>query len=378
MAFRFIHTGDWHFGKPFGRFDDDTGAVLRQARGDIASRVAEAARSRDIRHVLVAGDVFDAPGLSDDAIRRLLARLRQAGDIVWHLLPGNHDPARDDGIWSRLAGLGLPDNVRLHLAPETAQLEPGVELLPSPCTSHRGGGDPTAWMDRAPRTAGAIRIGLAHGSTQGFGGSEPDAGALIDPGRRASAGLDYLALGDWHGAREIAPGVWYAGTPEPEQFQENDPGYVLAVKIDHAGAIPQVEKVATAQFRWYRRGFSVGAGGHDTAKTVEAALRALDDDPERCLVRVELTGDVTAAEDAALHQVIEDYGSGVRHLRLRTGSLNVHLETAAEAVRDRDVARLAEALAAEAQSADPATAAVARTALEKLLQYDRIVPGDAA
>ena len=51
------------------------------------------------------------------------------------------------------------------------------------------------------------------------------ASVAIAPARARDAGLAYLALGDWHGTREIAPATWYAGTPEPEPVEEPRPRF---------------------------------------------------------------------------------------------------------------------------------------------------------
>ena len=91
------------------------------------------------------------------------------------------------------------------------------------------------WMDGVPSPAGALRIGLAHGSVQGFG-SAGEANVPIDPARVKSAGLSYLALGDWHGTTRISDRAWYSGTPEPDGFRDNDPGNALIVRVDDAAA----------------------------------------------------------------------------------------------------------------------------------------------
>ena len=64
--------------------------------------------------MLVAGDVFDAETVPEALSGQLLARLKAYPTLTWHLLPGNHDPARSGGVWSALVG-GLPANVRVHL-----------------------------------------------------------------------------------------------------------------------------------------------------------------------------------------------------------------------------------------------------------------------
>ena len=46
------------------------------------------------------------------------------------------------------------------------------------------------------------------------------------------AGLDYLALGDWHRTLQIGPATWYAGTPEADRFNSQEIGQALLVEIE--------------------------------------------------------------------------------------------------------------------------------------------------
>ena len=94
--------------------------------------------------------------------------------------------------------------------------------------------DLTAWTARC-QTPGRIRIGLAHGGVVDFG-SEAATPAIIPPNRAKTAGLDYLALGDWHGQMQLTPRTWYAGTPEPDSFKDHPPAGSLLVDIPAPGA----------------------------------------------------------------------------------------------------------------------------------------------
>src|SRR3546814_16371087 len=91
-----------------------------------------------------------------------------SSDLRWVLLPGNHDPARADGLWSRLAS-EAPDTVIVCLEPQPIELAEGYWLLPAPLQYKRTQDDPTAWFDHAETPDGAKRIGLAHGPIRDFG-----------------------------------------------------------------------------------------------------------------------------------------------------------------------------------------------------------------
>ena len=247
-GFRFLHTADWQLGKPFGRLPPEVRTLLQEARLEAIDTLAAAAREVGAQHVLVAGDVFDCAEPGDRVWRTACNKMSASPDLRWWLLPGNHDPARADGLWSRLAR-DPPANVAALLTPEPAEVQPGVWILPAPLTHRRSSADATAWFDVAKTPPGAVRIGLAHGSVQGFGSQTPNNPVAPDRARRA--GLDYLALGDWHGQVRIDERTWYAGTPEPDRFKVDDTGRALVVAAG-AGEPPRVEGVGTGRYIWLK------------------------------------------------------------------------------------------------------------------------------
>ena len=299
MSFSFLHTADWHIGKPFGRLPPERAAGLRLARLDCIDRLADAARSGGHCHVLVGGDVYDSPGLANRELREPMARLRSHVDIAWHIIPGNHDPSNAGGVWERLFREGLPANVFIHLEPRPSELSPGCFLLPAPLGAKAMTRDPSAWMDDATTPPGAIRVGLAHGSVREFGG-DTKGGISIAADRAERARLDYLALGDWHGALRIGQRTWYSGTPEPDGFLDNDPGYALSVRIDGAGGPPAVARIETAQFRWWRR--SIDLARPTDLAAFEAEIDRLGQRAGKTLVEVEPAGLVTLEQDAEIER----------------------------------------------------------------------------
>ena len=244
---RFIHTADWQIGKVFRKFGEKE-PVLQQARLDAIETMGALARKEGADRILVAGDLYDNDAPSPKTLLEPLERMTRSGHVQWHIIPGNHDPHRSQGIWDRVQAAGLPDNVHLLLSPEPVDL-PGVTLFPAPLMRKSDVRDLTEWMDAAPSAPGSLRIGLAHGSVVGFQ-SEGDANNQIDPGRPQKARLDYLALGDWHRTVSIGPRVWYSGTPEPDRFGSQQSGKALVVDIAGTGATPVVTEHVVGRFGW--------------------------------------------------------------------------------------------------------------------------------
>lgn len=217
---RFVHSSDLQIGKKFGVLEPKVATVLQNERHEVLNRLGEIAVKQDAPIVLLAGDIFDKEQLTNVTIRKPIEIMRRWSRITWHLMPGNHDLLRDNGLWDRLARMGIPDNVKLHTAANAIKIADDVPayLLPAPLRYISSADDLTSYMDKEPTPDGAIRIGMAHGSVRGFG-SEGEASNLISPDRAQTAGLAYLALGDWHRQIKIGERVWYSGTPEPEFVQ---------------------------------------------------------------------------------------------------------------------------------------------------------------
>lgn len=362
--FTFIHTADWQIGKPFGEFAGDKPGVLRQARLEAIDRIADVARQRGAGHVLAAGDLFDFATGSTPLVRQVVQRLAAHRDIAWHLISGNHDPARPASVWDDVRAAAPPANVVLHLEPQATEIARGVVLLPAPLKAKSSVSDPTDWMDDAPTPAGSIRIGMAHGSVTGFG-SEGDAAVPIDPARPRRAGLSYLALGDWHGTKKIADRVWYSGTPEPDSFQDNDPGHVLAVTIAGTEATPHVERVRSAKHTWAKRDMRVTAASD--LDPLLAELAALGPAAPHHLLQLTLAGRVALAHRLEINAQLSGLEARLFHLACDLSGLAVMHETADLAQFASGAVRtVAERLSTEARGADEERARIAAAALIKL------------
>lgn len=364
MTFTFVHTADWQIGRLFASFPADKAPLLREARLSVIGRIAAVARRCGAGHVLVAGDVYDSRDIADRDLTQSLARMRREHDLTWHLLPGNHDPAHDGGIWERVQRTGYPANVKSYLDPVPAIIAPDVALLPAPLLARATFGDPTAWMDAAPTPGARYRIGLAHGSIQGFGNEDGEAAVPIAPGRAGSAGLSYLALGDWHGVTRVSEHVWYSGTPEPDRFPDNDPGFVLVVRLGEPGRPPHVERHATAQYTWLKR--TVDASALSSLEHLVAEMLS-GVSPETLLIDLMLSGSPSLAAWAAIESQLALLEPRLFHLAVDSSSVTVLPEVVElDEFGAGDLRQAAEMLSAMACDPSEEQAATASLALRKL------------
>lgn len=358
MAITFLHTGDWHIGKPFGGFPNEQAANLRRARLDAIERLAEIAREGGASDVLVAGDMFDRPSLADRDLRAPFGQMKSHAGLVWHVIPGNHDPAVQGGIWERARRDGLPTNVRLHLESLPVEITQACWLLPAPLTVKAMAHDPTAWMDGAATPVGALRIGLAHGSVQGFG-SERGASIEISPDRPKRAGLDYLALGDWHGARQIGPRAWYAGTPEPDGFLDNAPGCALLVTVQGGDAAPLISRREIGTFRWLQR--EIHTIRPSDLAALEGEIEGLGARARQVLLAVDVRGRVSLEQDRDVRSRLDRLDGRVFHLsgRFEHMSLGVVADDVARLTAGslREIGRDLADVAADSEHPESAVAA---------------------
>lgn len=316
---RLLHTADWQIGKCYGQFEPDEAALLAEARFNAIERLAALARGRQIDLVVVAGDVFDAQGVADKTIHRLFHAMRGYPG-PWVLLPGNHDAGLAESVWTRATRLkAIPDNVHVCLKPEPLLLEAlGAAILPAPLTQRHTYADLTEWFAGADTPAGMARIGLAHGCVQGILAEDIDSANPIAAGRAEQARLDYLALGDWHGTKQVDARTWYSGTPETDRFKANDSGQALLIELPGPGAPAVVTPVATGQYRWQFLAFTL-----QVASDIDQALASLNNLGPADVVRLSWSGQTDLVGYRRLQESIVQIQGRVRSLQADFSALRL-------------------------------------------------------
>lgn len=113
---RFLHTSDWHIGKPLRnhRRDDEYEKALAE--------VLDVARREDVDCVLVAGDVFDSVAPPPDAERMVFDFFREliGARIPAVVIAGNHDHPRRMNAFSQVLDL-----VQIHVRGEPVMADNG-------------------------------------------------------------------------------------------------------------------------------------------------------------------------------------------------------------------------------------------------------------
>jgi len=380
----FIHTADWQLGKSFARVEEfSKRARLQQERISVLHRIAEHVTAYDAAFVLVAGDLFDSTTVTRSVVSEACSAIGRMGVPVY-VIPGNHDHGGPGGIWEQTffnqERKQLAQNLTVLLSAEPIATEHAL-LFPCPLLRRHESTDTTAWLrkiepDELEQFGSKPRIVVAHGSIQGFGSidEDDDSGSnsvnQIDLSRIPSGVFDYVALGDWHGTKQVADNAWYSGTPEQDRFPKGDsnrPGNILVVQSAR-GVPPVVSEVKTAKFGWHNETFrfsedsSVELFQQNIAQVIEN--RVGED-----LLRLEFSGSLGLKALGQLEAIQESLKSRLLRLKLsggvRTAPTAAEIDSLTMRGDDPVIAAVAKALLLSAQG-DSEEAQIARLALREL------------
>ena len=326
----FLHTADWQLGKPFASVEDvQKRSLIQQERINALYRVADVAREHRARFIVVAGDLFDSPSATKATVSAACSAIG-AMQVPVYAIPGNHDHGGPGSIWEQAffqrEREHLAPNLSVLLAPEPVELDDAV-LFPCPLLRRHESANPLGWLRESAlelvRFGSKPRVVLAHGSVQGFTAQDDDEGAdggapnLIDLSRLPKQAFDYVALGDWHGTKQVGDKAWYAGTPELDRFPKgaaNEPGHVLAVTAAR-GALPQVTAIRTAHLGWFQATFDFLDDAGLTQFT-ESMSNLLGGRTGSDLLSLELRGSLGIEATTVLERELESWHARLLRLKL--------------------------------------------------------------
>jgi len=303
---KFLHTADWQLGMTRHFLRGEAQARFSQARLDAVRSIGQLAVEEGCGFVLVCGDVFESNQIDRQVLARALDAMDATPEVTFYLLPGNHDPLDAASIYtSHSFSDRRPANVVVLDGSEPVDVADRVELLAAPWTSKRPLAD---LVNRAVELAGpsdALRVVVGHGALDARSPDTRDP-ALISLSRleeRISAGdIHYVALGDRHSTTdEGSTGrVWYSGAPEPTRYTETDPGNVLVVELSECDIEVTPHRIGVWAF--IEREWQLASS--DDIKALEEWLSSLEH-PERKVVKLPLTGQISVAQKAKLDNLLE-------------------------------------------------------------------------
>lgn len=325
---RFLHTADWQIGKPYERVADPSKReALRRQRIKTVRNLASIIKEHHCSFVVVCGDTFDSFTPEKSTVAACCSAIGSL-EVPVFLIAGNHDSNAPGCIWDqrffKREMEQLAPNLILLRVPEPHITDEAV-FLPCPLSGRHITEDPTQWLRHSPTALPKElpSIILAHGSVQNFSSREDEdhEGAiqslhldLLPPGI-----ADYVALGDWHGKKEIDDRTWYSGTPEQDRFARgaNHPGHVLVVEIEAPGTLPKVTPIPTGCIQWHQKEFHFND---------DAALELFIEDVDRLigsridqdLLKLDLSGSLSFEGSNRLHDFEESLNARLIDCRINS------------------------------------------------------------
>lgn len=229
---KLAHLADLHLG--FRHLERQTSRGGNQREADVAEafrRAVDDMLEQRPDLIILAGDVFHSVRPTNPAILFLFQQLQRVRvglpDAPVILIAGNHDTPRsaETGTILKLyEALGVEvvsDRPRRLSFPRL-----DCAVLAVPYQALVGPDRPALRPER-----GATRnILVMHGSVEGVAGLEPAseyAGPPVPRAELALAQWDYVALGHYHVAHELAANAWYSGSLD---YTSNDPWSELAAE----------------------------------------------------------------------------------------------------------------------------------------------------
>ncbi|MBI5095723.1 MAG: DNA repair exonuclease [Candidatus Hydrogenedentes bacterium] len=291
-----IHTADIHLDASYAaaglpvRF----GARRRQGLRDVFQQIVRRAGEWPADALLIVGDLFEHDRVSLDTLAFLRGEFASISHVPVFIAPGNHDPYMPDSPYATMA---WPDNVVIFSSPKWTP----HALDNAPLTVHGFAFDgPDISVNPFGALAvpqdGRLHVAVAHGSENSFIPSGKTAYAPFRAEDAAPDGLAYLALGHYHGLRQLTGDfttlIYYSGAPEGHSFGETGIHYYLEADIDERTAL--VTPVASS--RAVYAAHSIDCAAFASAQDLVNAVRALPRDgglPQ--VTRITLTG---ACEDS--------------------------------------------------------------------------------
>ncbi len=260
---KFIHTADWQIGMTFHGFKEIARNKMEDDRFEVIEAIAEYANKADneIDFVLVCGDMFETPRVSEALVKKTFKKISRINKPVY-VLAGNHEWNGSEFMFATKYFLeNKPENLHV-LAAGVTPVEglSGVDIVGAPLEGKEDQIDLVKMQIDLLEATTNVRVLAGHGSIDAIMpvGERKDVIAL-DPIEKAISDkkISYVAMGDRHSTTKVGDTglVWYSGAPEPTSFTEDKDGQrnILVVEIN-PGEKAKVEKVEVGQWEFIRFG----------------------------------------------------------------------------------------------------------------------------
>lgn len=314
---RFIHSADWQLGMTRRFLSAEAQARFTGARIDAIRTIGHLARQHEAQFVVVGGDVFETNQVERQVVVRALDAMGEFPELTFYLLPGNHDPLDPGSVFTSPTFTDkCPANVIVLGDSTPVDSGHGVDIIGAPWVSKRPDEDLVARATDGLDASSKPRVVVGHGAVDTLS-PDPNNPALIsvamlDAGLTAGR-FHYVALGDRHSTTDVGSSgrVRYSGAPEPTDFREVEPGYVLLVDLE--GDDIEVTPLKTATWRFLSSDFELS--GPDDCTAVASFLDDIVDKPTT-VVKLGLVGQLSLAAHSELEITLDHHRDLLAGLKL--------------------------------------------------------------
>ena len=283
--------------------------------------------------VLVAGDVFHTVRPSNSAIAEAFRQFSSLVDrlpgVPVVMIAGNHDSPRSSDTGNILSLFREIPNVevvteesqRVHLP----QLGASVLCLPHNALA-RG-----EEIDLSPDPSVAINILMLHGTISGSAAEEKIryvteyGGVTVADSEIGPERWDYVALGHYHIATDLAPNMWYAGAIERTSTniwaEAGAKGFVVYDTDRGSAEFQPVRTRAVLDLPWLSaRGLSAA----EVDAAIEAAVAGVPGGVEGKMIRLVVTDIPREVVRELNHRRIRELKAEALHFQLDTRPPEIH------------------------------------------------------
>jgi len=309
---RILHFADLHLHRSFagiGMASSEASKRREELRAALR-RIVDRSLELNVDVLTVGGDLYEQDSVTlDDGhfIKQQFERLAPRRVLI---APGNHDPYVPDAIYRRFE---WPLNV--HVFQDMQWRGVQIDDVVVYGIGHTG----PAIRDNLLRDlrvgSGETAIALLHGSDLT---AVPSGKATHCPFERQdveASGAAFVLLGHYHDLRlwpEGSPRLGYPGSPEPLDFGETGPHFVLLLDVSKNGVSAQPVQINEVSYRQEQ----INVAGMTTSDQVRAAIASLADGAPQSseIIRVELVGQAEPEIQINLQALLASTADRFRYL----------------------------------------------------------------
>lgn len=288
---KILHTGDIHLDSPFSGLSASAAEERRRDVRETFSEMMRYAKDNEVDMVIIAGDLFETSFVTRETVA-ILRRDFSMLDCPVIITPGNHDPAEENGIWSKNL---FPDNVYVFTTPSLTHFSfdsLNCDVYGWAFTSSNMTECPL--QGQHPEDSSRINILAAHCDiTSPIGNKCPVSVPVL-----RDFGAEYCALGHIHNPEAANKALdragLYCGCPEGRDFGECGTKGAMTVQVDKQSVSAGFRRFCK---KVYRRE-ELNVDGASDYTEIADKLRAFVSEKGYSgdtLLRVTLTGNVDPA-----------------------------------------------------------------------------------